>query len=153
VLDNAVNGSSAEQKTKMVDAGIIKALTSSLQLQTQGQLLQIAMQTISTLLEFEVEKHSNNTNNHNDNQHPWAIMFEDFGGLDLLESIQANESLSEQCCQMSVEIIERFFNFEIDAHNNGQQFVLQPTIDSKSNQFTFGVSVATNKNKNNNSLQ
>jgi hypothetical protein len=144
VLCNAANGSLNRQKTTLVDAGVLRALTSLLQLNDQETVLLMAMEGISSIL----EAHENSSHN------PWADLFEDLHGLNFLEDIQGNTQLSEKCYHLAVKIVERFFevdnSYNVD-YDSAQKFLsetIQPTVDARSNQFTFGI--ASNNTSNNN---
>eukprot|EP00486_Rosalina_sp_Unknown_P009755 CAMPEP_0201594378 /NCGR_PEP_ID=MMETSP0190_2-20130828/191711_1 /ASSEMBLY_ACC=CAM_ASM_000263 /TAXON_ID=37353 /ORGANISM="Rosalina sp." /LENGTH=158 /DNA_ID=CAMNT_0048053961 /DNA_START=1465 /DNA_END=1941 /DNA_ORIENTATION=+ len=131
----------ASQKKVLVEHGAIEVLAGMLKPEHNIRLsdLQVILEGIDHIL--QVYGGAGSTN-------PYADMFEELGGLDDLERIQADENLSEDVYDAIVNLMKRYYGTvdEIIYNDAAEGELLNAKIDTNTNQFAFGVGNISNNN-------
>eukprot|EP01084_Bolivina_argentea_P237497 399132_1 len=143
---NATADATASQRKVLVEAGAIESLCYLLnkpQFVHKEENITMILEALESFLGL-YEKMTYN---------PYAIQVEECHGLDALERINADETISEELYEKITQIIKRYWDTEIchDNNNNNNkrnQYVLEDklnaNIDTNTNQFTFGFNAHDN---------
>ena len=107
--------------------------------QSNDQLLMVSLECIQNILNMD-----------NKETHPFADQFESYQGLEFLEYLQSDDTISQAIYDSAVSIIKIHFGADDDNHNNhngeGQHCEVDIVATDINGQFGFGLNTKSNDN-------
>jgi len=127
-VSNATSGGNAEQIRYLVSVNAIHGLCDLLNC-NNNKIILVALEGLENIL-----KVGEGDKVRTDGRNLFAQKVEECGGLDLLENLQAVESVDDEVYQRLIIIVRKYFGGE----DQDDAYIAEPDVDSKTNTFQFG---------------